>query len=131
MRFMRLLYPALIIAATLATLCDGSGTAVIENVNGEITTTSTASNYKKPRELSDNTGAALEERRGGGRGGRGGGGRRGSTRKFDRSQVNNGPYTAIGLMYPNDTPYLREDLRKLYRKWLKKQQAKETRRLRA
>ncbi|KAG3157484.1 hypothetical protein C6341_g14707 [Phytophthora cactorum] len=120
-----------VVAAALAAISDGSAAAV----SGVTATATTKSNLRehdsdeKPRKLSDDTAADLEERgRRGGGGGRGGGGR--GTRKFDRSQIH-GPYTAIGLMYPNDTPYLKEDLRKMYEKWLKKKQAKNTRRLRA
>ncbi|GMF65153.1 unnamed protein product [Phytophthora lilii] len=67
------------------------------------------------RELTDNP-STLEERGRRGGGGRGGGRRRAGGQFY-------GPYTSIGLMYPSDTPYLKEDMQKLFKKWVARKKA--------
>ncbi|ETP52181.1 hypothetical protein F442_02770 [Phytophthora nicotianae P10297] len=122
---MRLLYPVLVVMATLVAISEGNAA----EVNAVATKVNARDSIENTRKLSDPTEAALEERKGGG-GGRGGG-RRGGTstrtstgrRKFDRSGINPTNPT-LGFMYPSDTPYLKDDIRKLYVKWLKKKQAK-------
>ncbi|GMF28282.1 unnamed protein product [Phytophthora lilii] len=67
------------------------------------------------RELADDP-SAIEER------GRRGGGGRGGGRRRPGGQVY-GPYTSIGFMYPNETPYFKKDMQKLLKNWVARKRA--------
>ncbi|ETI54379.1 hypothetical protein F441_02786 [Phytophthora nicotianae CJ01A1] len=112
---MRLTYAALIIAAALVTIIDGTDTAAAETES----TLKEHASTKKTSESSELTADALEERATSRRSGSG----------YNRNQIY-GMHTSIGMMYPNKTPYLNEKLRQYLQRMMKKK-ATTTRRLRA